>query len=68
MKPGDPLPVDVAKLSPSTFVGCVITVPEVSPIVEAARKLGCPTSTGTQMYQALQQSMLDFLLGPEGRA
>ena len=65
MKAGDPLPVDVAKLSPSTFVGCVITVPEVSPIVEAARKLGCPTSTGTQMYQALQQSMLDFLLAPQ---
>jgi shikimate dehydrogenase len=33
MKDADPLPVDVSKLSPSTFVGCVITVPAVSPIV-----------------------------------
>lgn len=62
MKPGDPLPVDVTKLSPSTFVGCVITVPAVSPLVEAARRIGCPTSTGTQMYQALQSAMVDFLL------
>jgi shikimate dehydrogenase len=65
MKAGDPLPVDVSKLAPSTFVGCVITVPEVSPVVEAARKLGCPTSTGTDMYRALQQSMVDFLLAPQ---
>jgi shikimate dehydrogenase len=62
MKDGDPLPVDVMRLSPSTFVGCVITVPAVSPVVEEARKLGCSTSTGTDMYQALQEPMLDFLL------
>jgi shikimate dehydrogenase len=65
MRVGDPLPVDVSKLAPSTFVGCVITVPAVSPVVEAARKLGCPTSTGTDMYRALQQTMVDFLLAPQ---
>lgn len=64
MREGDPLPVDASKLSPSTFVGCVITAPVVSPIVAAARKLGCPTSTGVDMYYALQQPMLDFLLAP----
>jgi shikimate dehydrogenase len=67
MKAGDPLPVDVAKLTPSTFVGCVITVPAVSPLVEAARLIGCPTSTGTEMYNALQSSMVDFLLSPDAR-
>lgn len=65
MKPGDPLPVEVDKLSRNTFVGCVITVPSVSPLVEAARKIGCKTSTGTQMYQALQSAMVDFLLAGE---
>jgi shikimate dehydrogenase len=65
MKAGDPLPVDVARLKPATFVGCVITVPAVSPVVEAARNIGCPTSTGTEMYNALQGAMLDFLLAPE---
>jgi shikimate dehydrogenase len=64
MKEGDPLPVDAAKLSPATFVGCVITQPAVSPIVEAARKLGCPTSTGIEMFGALQEPMVDFLLAP----
>src|SRR4051794_8840728 len=64
MKPGDPLPVDVAKLKPASFVGCVITVPVVPPLIEAARRLGCPTSTGTDMYNALQGSMIDFLLAP----
>ncbi|MFA6265072.1 MAG: shikimate dehydrogenase [Pseudolabrys sp.] len=62
MKAGDPYPVDVSKLTPAMFVGCVITVPAVSPLVEAARKLGCKTSTGTDMYRALQSAMVDFLL------
>jgi shikimate dehydrogenase len=68
MKAGDPLPVEVARLAPETFVGCVITAPIVSPLVEAARRLGCPTSTGTEMYDALQSSMVDFLLVSEERA
>ncbi len=62
MKEGDPLPLDVASLAPTTFVGCVITVPAVSPLIAAARARGCRTSTGTEMYQALQGAMLDFLL------
>lgn len=62
MKAGDPLPVDVAKLTAGTFVGCVITAPAVSPLIEAARQRGCATSTGTDMYKALQSAMVDFLL------
>lgn len=68
MKPDDPLPIDVAKLEPTTFVGCVITAPAVSPLIEAARRLGCPTSTGTEMYNALQSSMVDFLLDQDACA
>lgn len=65
MRESDPLPVEADKLAPTTFVGCVITVPAVSPIVAAARERGCRTSTGTQMYQALQEAMVDFLLAGE---
>ena len=65
MKDGDPLPVDADKLLPSMFVGCVITKPAVSPIVEAARAIGCNTSTGGEMYETLQAAMVDFLLGGE---
>jgi len=63
MKEGDPLPVDVAKLSRSTYCGCVITKPEVSPFIAAARKIGCVTATGTDMYLEHQNIMVDFLLG-----
>ncbi|RXH22116.1 MULTISPECIES: shikimate dehydrogenase [Bradyrhizobium] len=65
MKEGDPLPVDVARLAPSAYCGCVITRPEVSPFIAAARMLGCVTATGTDMYQRHQSIMVDFLLGTD---
>ncbi|WIW48893.1 shikimate dehydrogenase [Bradyrhizobium sp. 62B] len=65
MKQGDPLPVDVTRLAPSAYCGCVITRPEVSPFIAAARELGCVTATGTDMYQQHQGIMVDFLLGTD---
>ena len=65
MRGGDPLPVDVARLAPSAYCGCVITKPEISPFIAAARKLGCTTATGTEMYQAQQGIIVDFLLGSD---
>jgi len=65
MKDGDPLPVDVARLAPSAYCGCVITKPEVSPFIAAAQKLGRVTGTGTDMYQQHQSIMVDFLLGTD---
>jgi shikimate dehydrogenase len=64
MRPGDALPVDVARLRPHQYVGCVITAPASPPLIEAARAIGCVTANGTEMYQALQTLMLDFLLTP----
>jgi shikimate dehydrogenase len=66
MKAGDPYPVDASRLEPGMFVGCVITSPAVSPLVLAARSKGCPTSTGIEMYNALQDLMVDFLIAREG--
>ena len=63
MKQGDPLPVDVTRLAPSAYCGCVITEPEVSPFIAAARKRGCVTATGTDMYWQHQSIMVEFLLG-----
>jgi hypothetical protein len=62
MKPGDPLPLDASKLIRETYVGCVITSPTVSPLIAAAREIGCVTGTGGEMYAALQEMMVDFLL------
>lgn len=65
MKDGDPFPVDVTRLAPSAYCGCVITKPEISPFIVEARKLGCVTATGTDMYQQHQSIMVDFLLGAD---
>lgn len=62
MKIDDPYPIDATCLKPDMFVGCVITSPAVSPIVQAARRIGCKTSVGGDMYAAAEQIMLDFLL------
>ena len=66
MKDGDPLPVDVVRLAPSTYCGCVITKPEISPFIAEAHKRGCVTATGTDMYRQHQSIMVDFLLGTDG--
>ena len=62
MKQGDPLPVKIEHLTKDMFVGCVITQPDPSPLVMAARSLGCKTSTGVEMYKSVQSVMLDFFL------
>jgi shikimate dehydrogenase len=62
MRPGDPLPVDAASLAPGTFVGDVVTVPEVTPLIEAARGRGCPTMTGLGMFEAVCERMVAFYL------
>jgi shikimate dehydrogenase len=63
MKAGDPLPVEVDRLDPATFVGCVITVPAVSPFIAAARARGCPSSTGMDMFVRVRDRIVEFLVG-----
>ena len=62
MRNGDPLPVEVDKLSAATFVGDVITVPAVPPLIEAARARGCGHMTGAGMFEAVRERLLDFYL------
>jgi len=62
MRPGDPYPVDVASLKPDTFVGDVVTKPAVPPLIEAARRVGCRTSTGGDMFATVAGLIADFLL------
>ena len=52
MRADDPYPLKVAGLAPGMFVGDVITAPAVTPLLEAARRQGCPTRTGGDMYDA----------------
>ena len=63
MRAGDPYPVQVEGLTSDMFVGEVITAPAVTPLIEAARRLGCATQVGGGMYDAQLDLMCDFLLG-----
>jgi shikimate dehydrogenase len=62
MRPGDPLPFDVATLAPTAFVGDVVTKPPLTPFIEAARARGCPTVTGSQMFERVSEAIVEFLL------
>lgn len=65
MREGDPLPVDVTKLSSNQFVADVITKPEISPMLVAARALGCATMPGAGMFNAQAQLLVDKMLTME---
>jgi shikimate dehydrogenase len=60
MKPGDPLPFDVTRLSPSTFVGEVVMKQEITPLLQAARDRGCPYQVGTDMLFEMIPAYLEF--------
>ncbi|WP_203568553.1 shikimate dehydrogenase family protein [Aestuariimicrobium ganziense] len=63
MDDGDPLPVDVTRLSPDAFVGDVISGHGTTAFIAAARQRGCGTATGGHMVEAVQDLMADFMLG-----
>ena len=63
MADGDPLPVAGHLLKSSMFVGDVIAGHGETPFLQAARLAGCKTANGDQMVAAVQDMMLDFMLG-----
>jgi shikimate dehydrogenase len=68
MRAGDPLPFPVDALTAATFVGDVVTIPEITPLIQAARASGCRTSTGTAMFLEVRDLLVDYLLSPAGRS
>ncbi len=62
MNATDPLPVDVSGLTGEMFVGDVITAPAITPLLQAAQALGCSTQTGADMFAAVRDLMVAFLL------
>jgi len=60
MKPGDPLPFDVARLAPSTFVGEVVMKQEITPLLKAAQAKGCRYVVGTDMLFEMIPAYLEF--------
>jgi len=60
MYEGDPLPVDVSRLDPSTFVGEVVMKHAVTRFVKAAEEAGCQTQVGTDMLFEQIPAYLEF--------
>ncbi len=60
MKPGDPLPMDIDRISPQTFVGEVVMKQEFTPFLSAAKAKGCPVQVGTDMLFEMIPAYLEF--------
>jgi shikimate dehydrogenase len=63
MRADDPLPLDIVGLTATTFVGDVITVPEITLLLAAARDRGCRIQTGVGMFERNIGLMADFFEG-----
>ncbi|HEY2188872.1 MAG TPA: shikimate dehydrogenase, partial [Caldimonas sp.] len=60
MRPGDPLPFDVDRIAPSTFVGEVVMTSELTPLLRAASTRGCAIQLGTDMLFEMIPAYLEF--------
>ena len=60
MKPSDPLPVDVSRITPDTFVGEVVMKEEFTPFLRAAMEKGCTVQVGSDMLFEMIPAYLEF--------
>ena len=60
MNDGDPLPLDVSRISPHTFVGEVVMKAETTAFLAAAQARGCRTQIGTDMLYEQIPAYLEF--------
>jgi len=60
MKEGDPLPIDVSRISPSTLVGEVVMKQEMTPFLSAVAARGCKYQVGTDMLFEQIPAYLEF--------
>ena len=60
MNEGDPLPMDVSRLSPETLVGEVVMQTETTAFLAAAQAQGCRTQVGTDMLYEQIPAYLEY--------
>jgi shikimate dehydrogenase len=63
MKAGDPLPVDPSRLDAKQFVADVITMPVITPLLQAALARNCHIQNGVQMFEAQVDFITEYLMG-----
>jgi shikimate dehydrogenase len=60
MNDGDPLPMDVDRITPSSFVGEVVMKQEMTPFLRAAQAKGCTIQIGVDMLFEQIPAYLEF--------
>ena len=60
MNSGDPLPINMDRVSSNTFIGEVVMKTEITPFLAAARAKGCATQVGTDMLFEQIPAYLEF--------
>ena len=60
MSEGDPLPMDVDRIAPSSFVGEVVMKQEMTPFLRAAQAKGCAIQIGVDMLFEQIPAYLEF--------
>ena len=60
MNDDDPLPLDIDRIAPQTFVGEVVMKAEYTPLLRAARAKGCMVQVGTDMLFEMIPAYLEF--------
>lgn len=60
MNDSDPLPMDVDRIAPSTFVGEVVMRQTITPFLRAAQAKGCPIQVGSDMLFEMIPTYLEF--------
>ena len=68
MRDDDPLPFDVSRLAPETFVGEVVMKQEMTPLLRAAQARGCSFQVGTDMLFEQIPAYLEFFGFPSATA
>ena len=60
MKENDPVPFDVSRITPRTFVGEVVMKQTITPLLAAAQAKGCAIQIGTDMLYEMIPAYLEF--------
>jgi shikimate dehydrogenase len=60
MNDDDPLPMDVDRIDPGTFVGEVVMKQEITPFLREAQAKGCPIQVGKDMLFEMIPAYLEF--------
>jgi shikimate dehydrogenase len=60
MEDGDPLPVDIDRITPGSYIGDVVLKAEITPFLKAAEDKGCTIQVGSDMLFELIPAYLEF--------